>query len=373
MQPLNAVIQECGIRMLILDINDLDNYRYAIAKAVFLKQNQNCELIADEPESNYMKVRMNGQPFIVSMFRKPVSAPPESWYFENEHEIEIPIRIYYQRKPRNASDKESGENSERLSQEFNSEYQDVFQRAFENPEQLREDLGKYYSPHLESLFCDENFFHEKGFPLFKYYSEQTICRSNRSYAILNNGALSFSHPNTFNDPFDCTCYFPAGNSAIDYFRVLCMTKKNDNILMWSYYGENHKGYCLEYDVIDIVKKIRSISDIRGICLVGDVRYRDKRPAQRLPSNRFSYSYIKYYAEATFTKFIEWEHEREYRFVIFSPDFAQNNTDFAGRTSLYYVINSKVINIFAGVNSGANNPNIPVSKRFQMDPADYKLI
>ncbi|MBN3207523.1 DUF2971 domain-containing protein [Pectobacterium brasiliense] len=36
------------------------------------------------------------------------------------------------------------------------------------------------------------------------------------------------------------------------FRVYCLTLKQDNLLMWSHYADNHRGICLEFDTNNIV-------------------------------------------------------------------------------------------------------------------------
>jgi hypothetical protein len=129
--------------------------------------------------------------------------------------------------------------------------------------------------------------------LYKYqpYSVQTLDN-------LKNRRLWFSKSSRFNDPFDCSIPFSIGDiSADDYkslydlFRaaapdkkkvdskylsegkpnellkkavaqgvretsniveadqrgIACFAERADDILMWSHYGDGHRGFCLEFD------------------------------------------------------------------------------------------------------------------------------
>ena len=101
---------------------------------------------------------------------------------------------------------------------------------------------------------------------------------------------------------------------MDVFRVFCFTHAYDNILMWSYYANSHEGYALQYSYSSLLDKIQGVA-LDGLCVYGEVEYIDQRPKTRSHSNRFSFSNLNFYIQATFAKFKEWSHEREYRFVF----------------------------------------------------------
>ena len=44
------------------------------------------------------------------------------------------------------------------------------------------------------------------------------------------------------------------------FVICCFTKTNNNLLMWAHYANNHKGFCVEYDLSnkDILKELEYI-------------------------------------------------------------------------------------------------------------------
>jgi hypothetical protein len=106
--------------------------------------------------------------------------------------------------------------------------------------------------------------------------------------MLKHGELFFSKPRDFNDPFDCFVDEIADGTndefikylrnkrktaeyineilrqknsgelnirnlleddkSQDYFKVFCLSKKFDNILMWSHYADDHKGICIGFQV-----------------------------------------------------------------------------------------------------------------------------
>lgn len=41
------------------------------------------------------------------------------------------------------------------------------------------------------------------------------------------------------------------------FKVCCFSEKNDSILMWSHYSNNHEGFCIGYDTSKIEEKIKN--------------------------------------------------------------------------------------------------------------------
>jgi hypothetical protein len=117
--------------------------------------------------------------------------------------------------------------------------------------------------------------------LYKYQSCNDYSLQN-----LEHHSLWFSKPETFNDPFDCDINFRivdvidenvkamvtrvggtsgksiSSDGAVKMalatteivkkkqwaeIGVACFTEESENILMWSHYADNHRGFCLEFD------------------------------------------------------------------------------------------------------------------------------
>lgn len=136
--------------------------------------------------------------------------------------------------------------------------------------------------------------------------------------------------------------------------------------MRSYYAENHEGYCIEFSQDSIINSIIDL-DINGICIYGNVLYKDKRPDTNSKLLNFSYSAIHEYVDVVFSKFKEWSHEDEYRFIMISDKIIND----------YIPINGKITNFYGGcqnklsqINDSAGNA-ISV-KKLNKDDINYKL-
>jgi hypothetical protein len=96
--------------------------------------------------------------------------------------------------------------------------------------------------------------------LYKYVSLDRI-------DILKNRSIRFTQPLNWNDPFDmlksvnnpitkydCTGFLNTKDilmyeiiiADINYLG-LSLTENNNNLLMWSHYAENHKGFVIEFN------------------------------------------------------------------------------------------------------------------------------
>lgn len=200
--------------------------------------------------------------------------------------------------------------------------------------------------------------------IFKYrklYDSETMELDKYTLDILMNDRIFFSKVNNFNDPYDflptvnldpekieryCNEVLPLEvgerfKKAIvstseqevkklvveklrDNLAVFCATRDHKNFLMWSHYGDNHKGICIAIktykniennDVLhvetDQFKKIRNRSDETYFPLF-PVRYSNVRP----PQFDFVENVIdKKVPNFTLTKSKVWEYEDEVRAVM----------------------------------------------------------
>jgi len=85
----------------------------------------------------------------------------------------------------------------------------------------------------------------------------------------------------------------------EQFGIACLSKKNDNILMWSHYANCHTGICLGfnkyklfYDTEAVFKHVKYSEDLPMLSLFEDV--------------------YTYYSKLIGTKSILWDYEKEYR-------------------------------------------------------------
>lgn len=358
--------------MKILLREQIDKYRFAVAKIVFLLVEDRFKLINDIVNSNLMLVYdiEDNQYVYISVLSQPTT---------NRY-IKEPIHVYYQKagyrryqsRTNTKKIKSSNVKVNKLSDSFVELFNKAIRIAFKDIDGLYKlfasynksnndfyDIINFYFEYAEKRICNDL----KGKNLYKYFSKDKV--SCNRYQV-NDGNLSFSPPRSFNDPFDSNCLLSNNDDMSERFRILCLTHKYNNILMWSYYSQNHQGYCFGYSVGNLIDSIKQIS-ISGICIYGELYYTLTRPPQRSRRDQFSFSDMKFYIDATFTKYSEWSHEDECRFVILSEE---HNED-------YININVNIDSIYEGCEG--DNSSIPNSQgrllesmQLSKDENEYRL-
>lgn len=204
-------------------------------------------------------------------------------------------------------------------------------------------------------------------PLFvyKYFAptEYNICD-------LENNLISFTIPEKFNDPYDCSlnlAYYKDEilqnklNSIKKRVYISCFSELNDSMLMWAHYAINHTGFCVQYQ--------KSFIDTLGF---GYVTYKNITNlicpviyTQKVNLNPWSekWDFQKQILKALFYKSDDWIYEQEWRNVILFPselkycydelgdDFKEINKDYmklymAGNDRIFLKVN-KIESVFLG--------------------------
>ncbi|MBC8753810.1 DUF2971 domain-containing protein [Kordia sp. YSTF-M3] len=144
------------------------------------------------------------------------------------------------------------------------------------------------------------------------------------------------------------------------YGVFSGSKTWKSILMWSHYGDNHKGYCIGFKEELIIK---SNKFGRG----GHVNYSKEFPI-RNPLD-FSNDIVKDSFIQMYTKAEEWKYEEEYRLSILNPD---------GLTNIERIVKlddnfiSEVI-LGVSINEKDKNEIIEICKRKQLKVYQAKKI
>lgn len=190
--------------------------------------------------------------------------------------------------------------------------------------------------------------------IYKYQKFDTLSISN-----LKNQQIYFSDPAVFNDPYDCALEFDSEkldenqykvlmkeyleeifdieilerirveygehyeldeefinavdtgiSSALDKIKnklfrnkgVACFSAKPDDILMWAYYANGHKGFCLEFD-----------TSTEPFNKAYQVKYKDSIPQLKISKIIWGDN-EEHRIEPLLTKYTSWEHEQEYRII-----------------------------------------------------------
>ncbi len=182
-----------------------------------------------------------------------------------------------------------------------------------------------------------------------FYRYKYVEFSQNSLKIITDGTIKFTCPLDFNDPFDCRPYLlvdddvvtskpfkiaqkykklsPAEKikqkpqmlknlkNAIDSgehtkiflqdLGVLSLSRTANNILMWSHYADNHRGFVVEfkYDMDILSSKAHRLESLFPI----PVEYETSRPIHKM-SERFDPT--KHFL----TKSIDWKYEQEERVI-----------------------------------------------------------
>ena len=220
-----------------------------------------------------------------------------------------------------------------------------------------------------------NTMKEKHSSLFKYRP----INLNTLESIRDN-YLYFNEASMFNDPFDCmlNIYFDGSDKDFDsYFkrmgldnipnknqmkealrnygsrcslafrnstlvnqRILSLSSKNDEILLWSHYADEHKGICLEYKTLEKYDDNKSIHGIyfdplqvnyqnetsttNNLLFASKVNYNDKLPKKHNLLTGYQSEFIEKLADFIFTKYSKWNYEEEWRIFLPKEDISTNN-------------------------------------------------
>lgn len=114
---------------------------------------------------------------------------------------------------------------------------------------------------------------------------------------------------------------------IDKAGLLCLTEESEDILMWSHYGDGHKGLCLEFDnqLLDscfICRKVSYDKDNRYHSVIEF--YKKVGAAMGNANNNTHNAHEEIAALIFFRKAKHWDYEREWRILIPWQDVEKHN-------------------------------------------------
>ena len=183
--------------------------------------------------------------------------------------------------------------------------------------------------------------------LFKYYSLSNDEELNKKkFQTLSEGKLFMSEIKDFNDPFDGKSFFynPESLEDIDRLRVhkgrliddftvfirgTCFTANGvQSMPMWAHYANNHKGFCVSYDVKENLELKSNIFPIQYTEERLDVTTLMRKHAElicdKIDENVRRGEKITQYDDLTIiymalllynVKHISWNYENEFRYFV----------------------------------------------------------
>ncbi len=121
-------------------------------------------------------------------------------------------------------------------------------------------------------------------------------------------------------------------------RVLCLTEKPNNILMWAHYASSHTGFVVEFDQENgFFKQSRSLKDEYGY--LRKVKYHHHIPQIDPLSENISEHYL--------IKSDEWKYEQEWRMFAIEKDSSVKKTINNNVYDLYTLPPSTIKRIILG--------------------------
>jgi|GEM_PF-317717 len=107
----------------------------------------------------------------------------------------------------------------------------------------------------------------------------------------------------------------------DLYGVFSVTEKPDDILMWSHYSNKHKGFCVGFNVIELLNTFGDLFEI-GInqyIIPFKVKYELDYPIL----NPFTMDGIETIIKSLTFKSRKWSYEKEYRFLMMADEILKD--------------------------------------------------
>jgi hypothetical protein len=133
-----------------------------------------------------------------------------------------------------------------------------------------------------------------GEMIFEYYLAKGGNFSKETLEVIQN--------NFKNSNFDSNIKYMK-----DTAKVSCFSERNDSIPMWAHYADEHKGFCVEYDIYDQAKEL--------IHFLFPVLYTDKISDV---TKELSKGVVGWGIKPAIIKSRDWSYEKEWRFITSTP-------------------------------------------------------
>lgn len=167
--------------------------------------------------------------------------------------------------------------------------------------------------------------------------------------------------------------------------ILSLSQRNDNLTMWSHYGDKHKGLIIEFDPLsDFLSNPYSIS--KKLSKLLPVKYLRSRPMMRVFDKEVHLpNWVdKIAAKVFLTKSYHWKYEEELRLVKGLDQSIKNFEYEKEQIYLFSFDNMAVKNVYLGVNATAGTEasvRLVLSEKWYahvrlfkavLHPSDYNL-
>lgn len=206
---------------------------------------------------------------------------------------------------------------------------------------------KYIDLISEEKYIEATQYKSLSIPnvLYKYYClDDNECKNEMRLSTLESGAIYLSALNQFNDPFEGKIFvfdddqtLPKGllKEECEYFinqmnshtRICCFAnpdEKHQSMPMWAYYANNHRGFCVEYEITDEQKEfIYPVSynpiRVKGNTIIGNLiigicnMLSSGMNGLEMSGKLSAYNHLAYLSLTC--KHSSWRHENEFRALV----------------------------------------------------------
>lgn len=165
--------------------------------------------------------------------------------------------------------------------------------------------------------------------------------------------------------------------------VFCLTPHFDNLLMWSHYGDSHKGICVGFDIEQPIHDNDPVDPVFGLGV--DVEYLDAYPEicmTEIINGLSTYTespdkmsgYNEMVARILYAKGQDWSYENEVRFCNINLGFSSGLVSFPASKLKEIILGSKIDPTFEEktIEYAINNFPHAVVKKAKISTVEYKL-
>ncbi len=209
------------------------------------------------------------------------------------------------------------------------------------------DFEKFYDLIVKEKFAEAEEYKNSCVPdtLYKYYYlGENECKNKQKIMTIQRGEIYLSPLKGFNDPFEGkSLFFQEGNQMQRGFynnflkktfeglgnncHVACFSnveEKYQSMPMWAYYANEHKGFCVEYEIQDDEKThffpvSYDQTRIEGTPIVANLMNNYLNLFAQGESDKHNFNKMhacNYMLHMSFIrKHISWQHENEYRILL----------------------------------------------------------
>jgi hypothetical protein len=141
----------------------------------------------------------------------------------------------------------------------------------------------------------------------------------------------------------------------EQFGILCLSERQDNLIMWAHYAQNHEGFVLGFNRDSIFfDQRKSKNDV--IRQLKKVQYKEERPEIALYDTELDEFKLNEFLieNILLTKSKHWSSEEEWRIIFYLKEADQTIKNEFGQSYLFKIPESLITSLYLGVRISNEN-------------------